>query len=111
MNRDDHTKNLAFLLSDGGAWRLAPAYDLTHSYWPGREWTTTHQMSVNGKFVDVTLDDLRELGDRHGVGGVEASLRDVAAATSEWREFARGAQVDDDTARHIESDVAAFAPR
>lgn len=30
-NRDDHGKNIAFLMDDTGAWRLAPAYDLTFS--------------------------------------------------------------------------------
>ena len=29
VNRDDHTKNLAFLLPAGGAWQLAPAFDVT----------------------------------------------------------------------------------
>ncbi|MCA9545290.1 MAG: type II toxin-antitoxin system HipA family toxin, partial [Myxococcales bacterium] len=28
-NRDDHSRQFAFVLSDGGDWRLAPAYDLT----------------------------------------------------------------------------------
>jgi serine/threonine-protein kinase HipA len=29
-NRDDHTKNLSFLLEADGSWRLAPPYDLTY---------------------------------------------------------------------------------
>ncbi|MHB1444243.1 MAG: HipA domain-containing protein [Acidimicrobiales bacterium] len=31
VNRDDHAKNLAFLRPEGGDWRLAPAYDVTHA--------------------------------------------------------------------------------
>lgn len=30
-NRDDHSKNISFLMDQNGAWRLAPAYDLTFS--------------------------------------------------------------------------------
>lgn len=30
LNKDDHAKNFSFICEDG-AWRLAPAYDLTYS--------------------------------------------------------------------------------
>ena len=37
-NRDDHAKNVSFLLDDTtGRWTLAPAYDLTFSSGPGGE--------------------------------------------------------------------------
>lgn len=44
-NREDHTKQTSFTLSDDGAWRLAPAYDLTFSEGPGGE----HSMAVAGR--------------------------------------------------------------
>ena len=50
-NCDDHSKNMSFLLREGGAWELAPAYDLTHAFNPSGEWTYQHLMSVNGKFT------------------------------------------------------------
>ena len=56
-NCDDHTKNHAFRLKPGEQWRLAPAYDLTHSYSSSSEWVNQHLMSVNGKFSGVTRDD------------------------------------------------------
>ena len=31
-NCDDHTKNFAFRLKEGGNWELAPAYDICHAY-------------------------------------------------------------------------------
>ncbi len=52
-NCDDHTKNFAFLLKQGGQWELAPAYDVTHAHNPKGEWTSQHLMSVNGKFDDI----------------------------------------------------------
>ncbi len=44
-NRDDHAKNLSFLLDADGNWRLAPPYDLT--YCPG--YKGEHFMDVNGE--------------------------------------------------------------
>ena len=110
VNRDDHAKNFSFLLPDGGLWRLAPAYDVTHSNWGG-SWTQSHQMSVNGRFVDITLDDLREMGDRHEVPGVESVLRDVAGAIERWPEFASAAEVDQVTTDTIAEDLVNLRPR
>jgi len=45
-NCDDHTKNFSFLLEKGGAWQLAPAYDVTHAYNPQGTNVHQHLMSV-----------------------------------------------------------------
>jgi len=60
VNHDDHTKNVSFLLPEDGQWELTPAYDVTHANW-GSDWTAQHQMSVNGRFSEITLDDLRTM--------------------------------------------------
>lgn len=39
-NRDDHAKNMSFVMNHHGQWLLAPAYDLTFSYGPGGEQST-----------------------------------------------------------------------
>lgn len=39
-NRDDHAKNLSFLMDETGSWSVAPAYDLTFSSGPGGEQST-----------------------------------------------------------------------
>ena len=57
-NQDDHTKNISFLMDEGGRWRLSPAYDMGYAYNPKGGWTATHQMSVNGKFDGITREDL-----------------------------------------------------
>jgi serine/threonine-protein kinase HipA len=56
-NRDDHTRNFAFLLDERGAWRPTPAYDLTFSPGPGGE----HSMLVGTEGANPTEADLREL--------------------------------------------------
>ncbi len=109
VNRDDHTKNFSFLLPEDGQWQLAPAYDVTHSYWDG-EWTQAHQMSVNGRFVDINRDDLRTLGDLHEVPGIEAVLRDVTEAVDAWPDHSTAAGVDADTIAKVAGDIAVFRP-
>src|SRR5665811_2138147 len=58
-NQDDHVKNIAFLMDKAGQWSLAPAYDMTYSYNPSGLWTATHQMTMNGKREDFTLEDFK----------------------------------------------------
>lgn len=87
-NCDDHTKNFAFLLREGHAWELAPAFDVTHAYNPVGEWTYQHLMSVNGKFDDIGRADLIAIGDRFSVPRMPALLVQVADAVASWPEFA-----------------------
>lgn len=44
-NRDDHTKNFAYVMNETMEWKLAPCYDLTFNIGPGGE----HQMTVLGE--------------------------------------------------------------
>ena len=53
-NRDDHSKNFSFLLTEKNEWRLAPAYDLT----PCAGLNGEHTAMVNGKGRDITDADL-----------------------------------------------------
>ena len=109
-NRDDHTKNFSFLLRERGSWQLAPAYDVTHSIWDG-EWTQNHQMSVNGRFDGITLDDLRALADSNGVPGIEAAIREVSEAIDAWPEFAGIAGVDQETLDKVAGEIDDLRPR
>ena len=92
-NCDDHTKNVSFLLRHGGAWELAPAYDVTHAYNPKGEWTYQHLMSVNGKFAGITRDDLLLVADQFALGTAGRVLQQVEEAVTAWPDFARKASV------------------
>jgi serine/threonine-protein kinase HipA len=83
-NCDDHTKNFAFRLRQGGSWELAPAYDVTHAYNPKGEWTYQHLMSVNGKFNDITREDMLVEADRFSVPRAKDVLREVREAVESW---------------------------
>jgi serine/threonine-protein kinase HipA len=111
MNRDDHTKNLAFLLPENGDWALAPAYDVTHSHNPEGKWTGRHQMSVNGKREGIGLADLYDFGDRFAVPGYRNAVAEVLDATDRWNEFAETAGVDGAHIDRVASDLESARPR
>ena len=105
MNRDDHTKNFAFLLPQDGTWRLSPAFDVTHAFNPTGEWTQHHQMSVNGRFDGITLADLYAVADKQGIPGFHQVTKDVLAAVRAWPDFAQQAGVDGRTIRAIQDQM------
>ena len=79
---DDHTKNFSFLMREGGAWELAPAYDLTGSHFSATDsdwgdWQNQHALSVNGKFSRITDDDILLVGERYGLGTAPKVLAQV----------------------------------
>jgi serine/threonine-protein kinase HipA len=90
-NCDDHTKNVSFILREGAGWELAPAYDLTHAHNPKGEWTYQHLLGVNGKFHDITRDDLLRVADLFAVGSAPRLLRQVYDAVAAWPEYAKAA--------------------
>lgn len=101
-NCDDHTKNVSFLLRQGGTWALAPAYDVTYAFNPKGEWTYQHLISVNGKFQDISRDDLLILADTFSIGTAERVLSEVGHAVSEWAVFAQKAAVSESEVRRIQ---------
>lgn len=93
-NCDDHTKNFSFILRQGtSTWALAPAYDITFAYAPQNKWLSKHLMAVNGKFDGITRDDLLQEAERYGIGHAKHILQEVRNAIDSWPEFARAAQV------------------
>jgi serine/threonine-protein kinase HipA len=110
MNRDDHTKNFAFLLAENSTWRLAPAYDLIYSHDPDGEWTINHLMSVNGKFEGIMLEDLRIAGDKFLVEFHEDLLVQVRDAVADWPKFAKLAGISEATINLILEDMMEHRP-
>lgn len=102
-NCDDHTKNISFLLREGGRWELAPAYDVTFAFNPAGEWTWQHLMAVNGKFGGIARSDLLAVAERFGIGSAPKVLRQVRDAVAAWPEFAVQAGVNPVEADRIRS--------
>ena len=101
VNFDDHVKNFGLLMNPAGRWRLAPAYDVTYA--ENDAWTRQHQMSVNGKFREISRRDLLEVGDMFDVpGGGREIVAEVVQAVAGWREQARAAGVPGDLVEWIQ---------
>lgn len=103
-NCDDHTKNLAFCLKQGGNWELAPAYDVTHAYNPKGDWTYQHLMSVNGKFKDIGREDILVEAERFGVARPSDLLTDVRTALGNWPRCSKEAGLSDSTSDRVAAD-------
>jgi serine/threonine-protein kinase HipA len=103
-NCDDHTKNFAFRLKQGGRWELAPAYDITHAHNPKGEWTSQHLLSVNGKFDDIGRADLLTVADRFSVARPELLLKEVQDAVGNWKGFAGEAGLGSATTDKVAAD-------
>jgi serine/threonine-protein kinase HipA len=102
-NCDDHSKNFSFRLKQGGAWELAPAYDVTFAHNPDSKWTHQHLMSVNGKFTDFQQEDLLAVADRFAIGTASRVIDGVRKAIKTWSRYARDAGVNTKQMQHIES--------
>lgn len=94
-NQDDHTKNISFLMSDQGEWRLSPAYDLTWSYNPQGDWTNVHQMSIAGKRDGFNKSDLIEVGKRQSIKHAERIFEEVLDVVANWRKYGSEFDVPD----------------
>jgi serine/threonine-protein kinase HipA len=101
MNRDDHTKNISFLMDGNKKWRLSPAYDVTYAYDPGSQWTSRHQLSVNGKLERIERSDLTAFAQRNGIRDADDIIDLTLSVASEWREYAKLSGVPDGTAEQI----------
>lgn len=95
-NQDDHVKNIAFLMDRSGNWSLAPAFDMIYSYQPDGNWTSSHQMTVNGKRDNFTLDDFLACGKSALLkrGQAKAILNEVRQVISCWADYADRAGVN-----------------
>ncbi len=95
-NQDDHVKNIAFLMDRSGVWRLSPAFDITWSYNPDGEWTSRHQMSINGKRDGFDFADLEACARTASInrGHVGRIFDEVREAVLRWPVFADAAGVD-----------------
>jgi len=94
-NQDDHVKNIAFLMDRSGNWCLSPAFDMTYSYQPGGKWTSSHQMTMNGKRGDFTLADFKACAKGASMkrGRAESIIAEVRGVVTRWRDYADESRV------------------
>ncbi|MDO9583524.1 MAG: type II toxin-antitoxin system HipA family toxin [Desulfomicrobium sp.] len=95
-NQDDHVKNIAFLMDRSGNWSLSPAFDMTYSYQLGGKWTSSHQMTLNGKRGGFTVEDFKTCAQGVSMkrGRADTIIAEVRAVVARWRDYADESRVN-----------------
>ena len=109
VNQDDHVKNISFIMDRTRKWILSPAYDITFSYNPINKWLRAHQMTVNGKTIEIGLADLLEAGNKMGIKERRCKdiISEVSASVARFSRFAEQAGIKEKTYDYINSIIAA----
>ena len=100
-NQDDHTKNISFLMGADGHWRLSPAYDMGYAYNPNGGWTSQHQMSIAGKFDDITKNDLLTFAKANNIKDAAEVIEEVMDAVARWPKLAAECDVPSEMINEI----------
>jgi serine/threonine-protein kinase HipA len=87
-NCDDHTKNFAFRLKEGGNWELAPAYDMCHAYRPDSIWVSQHALSIQGKRKGIEKDDLINFAKAMNIKKSENIISEINTKVQNWNSYA-----------------------
>ena len=103
-NCDDHVKNISFLMDKKGKWTLAPAYDVSFAYNPNGEWTSSHQMTINGKRAGIKKEDFDQCAKIAGLTNAQknAAFADVALGIKKWKALASASGVSEARTKAIE---------
>lgn len=107
-NYDDHTKNFSFILKKGEQWRLAPAYDLCFSNDSSNHWVNKQTLSVNGKRLAITKEDLLTIAKDNSIKKGEQIIDDINAVVASWNSYARQAGVRSDLKDRIKANLNTY---
>jgi len=107
-NYDDHTKNFSFILKKDDKWRLAPAYDLCFSFDPTNHWVNKQTLSVNGKRLGITKEDLITIAKDNNIKKGEKIIEDLNSIVKSWNKYAERAEVRNDLKEKINSNLKTF---
>ena len=106
-NQDDHVKNIAFLMDKTGNWSLAPAFDVAYSFNPAGVWTSSHQMTMNGKRDGFSMNDFKACAEAVSLkrGRAESIVAEVRKAVERWPDFAETAKVTESWKTQIQENL------
>jgi serine/threonine-protein kinase HipA len=95
-NCDDHTKNIAFLMSKEGVWSLAPAYDMSHAFNPKSRWIDAHNITLNGKRDHFVVPDLLAVAKQMNIKKAREIIGQVFEVIRNWNDYAEACGVKSD---------------
>lgn len=106
-NRDDHSKNFAFLMDSEGVWSLAPAYDLTFS----SSSQGYHSTSCARNYVDPGRKELLELANALSINKAKVTIDEIKGITDRWRIYAELSGVSEASTKTIETSLKTIRSR
>jgi len=84
-----NAKNFSFLLDNNNNWKLSPAYDLTFSYDPGGEHSTTYL----GEGKNPTLKHLKELAKKHNIKNSDNIINEILNVVKNFKIYVKDIDV------------------
>lgn len=96
-NRDDHSKNFAFLMNEVGEWQYAPSYDLTFSSSSQGQ----HSTMCAGNATNPGTKELLELANHFSLKNGKEIVEQVKGSVSNWETFANKAAVSKNSQKTI----------
>jgi serine/threonine-protein kinase HipA len=106
-NRDDHSKNFAFLMDVDGVWSLAPAYDLTFS----SSSQGYHSTACAKNYVDPGRKELLELADIFSINKADEIIDEIKDVVEGWRKYTGLSGVSDDSIKTVERSLKIISDR
>ena len=103
-NRDDHSKNFAFLMDQQGSWQISPAYDLTFS----NSAHGHHSTMVAGESKNPGKKRLLELARVFDVKAPEKIIDEVRASISNWNTIAKDCGVSNSSRNRIATEIVSI---
>ena len=107
VNQDDHVKNISFLMDRNGIWTLSPAYDVTFACDSGNKWLQAHQMTINGKKSNISMNDMIACGQNMDIKTSKCRkiMEEVRDAVNEWPDVAHSVGIRESTADLINKEI------
>ncbi|MDY0326885.1 MAG: type II toxin-antitoxin system HipA family toxin [Arcobacteraceae bacterium] len=96
-NRDDHAKNFSFILDDSYNWKLSPAYDLTFSFGPGGEHSTTYL----GVGKNPSIKELEKLAYKHSIKNANQIIDEIKSIISNFKNYANNIDMSKDLSDEV----------
>jgi serine/threonine-protein kinase HipA len=89
-NTDDHLKNHSFIYDkEKDVWNLSPAYDVTYPIDALRKFLNTPRaLSINGKRLDIVLDDVLPLAEEMAIKNPSKIILEVQNVIAQWENTA-----------------------
>lgn len=106
-NRDDHSKNFAYLMDGNGKWTFAPAYDLTFS----SSSQGYHSTKCAGNDFDPGEKELLELADQFSIKNGKFIIAEIKKTIENWPVYADTFLVTKNSMSTIQKTLTAMLSR